>query len=127
VSEPTTSKTGRTRLALATLALVVPLTLPAEAAAAKAPSAVITSVAVRRTAPSEGFAGLVDVRIRICEAVGPSATLLVSETRKVGTLTKAETVGASQPASISLASIDRNTLPSLKKEYGQGSENAALQ
>jgi hypothetical protein len=89
MSELTTSKTGWTGLALATLALLIPLTLPAEAAAAKAPSAVITSVAVKRTAPSDGFAGSVDVRLRLCESVGPGATILVRETRKIGTLTKA--------------------------------------
>ena len=70
--------------------MVALLALPARAAAAQAPTAVISSVAVKHTAPaSSGYAGSVEVRLRICLNVGPRAVLLVDETRKLGTVTRA--------------------------------------
>ena len=76
-------------LTLAVLALATPLLLPGRADAARAPTAVLTSVAVKHTARSNGFAGTVAARLRICLSVGPRAVLLIEETRRVGTVTRA--------------------------------------
>jgi hypothetical protein len=87
---PAVCTARRMCLALAAFALVAPLALPARAAAAQAPTAVISSVAVKHTArASSGYAGTVEVRLRICLNAGPRAVLLVDETRMLGTVTRA--------------------------------------
>ena len=90
--EPARTVGGKARctfVALVGLVVLVPLLLPARAAAANAPSAVISSVAVKHTARAAGFAGAVDARLRMCLSVGPRAVVLVEETRMLGTLTTA--------------------------------------
>ena len=72
-------------LAVATLAGVVVAAAPAAAA----PKLELTSVTVKRTPPDGGFAGVVTIRVRLCLSVGPRAQLITTETRRVGSVTKA--------------------------------------
>jgi hypothetical protein len=68
--------------------LALTLAIPA-AARPEPPRLTLASVTVKRTAPKGGYAGSVSVRVRWCASVGPGAALVVQESRRVGSVTKA--------------------------------------
>lgn len=53
------------------------------------PMVTLSSVTVKRSAASGGYAGSVDVRVRVCLSVGPGAVFVIEEKRKVSGMTKA--------------------------------------
>jgi hypothetical protein len=89
-----TSPIGSRRLrgvALTVSVVVTGLAVVASGSAldARRPTLTITSVKVTRTTTAPGYAGTVDLRVRLCASIGPRAVLLTRQWRAVGRVKKA--------------------------------------
>src|SRR5688572_5493115 len=69
---------------MATLAVSAAVVTIAVAGAPPRPTLSLSSVTVKRTAPSDGWAGTVTVNMRLCASIGPRAQLLTRQWRAAG-------------------------------------------
>lgn len=75
-------KLGLTLMLAIVVAVVV--IISAEAGTSPRPSLSLSTVTVKRTPPSDGWAGTVNVTMRLCASIGPRAQLLTRQWRAVG-------------------------------------------
>jgi len=79
----------RSLLLLGIAVVLMSLVPTAGARQRRPPTISITSVSVKRTAVRDGLAGIASVRARICLSNGPAAAILITETRRIGSVVKA--------------------------------------